>query len=126
MASVNKVILVGRLGKDPIQSGPAVKFSVATSEKWKAKDGQDQERTEWHNVTVWGKLADICKQYLAKGSQVYVEGKLQTDMYEKDGVKKYSTNIIANTVQFLSKVQPQSAEDSEMFPMINPTSEIPF
>lgn len=115
MASVNKVILVGRLGQDPSKSGPACKFSVATSEKWKDKDGNQQERTEWSNIVTFGKLSDICLQYLKKGSEVYVEGRLQTDKYEKDGVTRYSTSIIANTVQFLSKVQQKSATDEYEF-----------
>ena len=124
MASVNKVILVGNLGKDPERSGPAVKFSVATSEKWKDKEGNDQSRTEWSNVVTFGKLADICSQYLKKGSSVYIEGKLQTDKYEKDGVTKYSTSIIANTVQFLSKVQ--QTQDSGPVSDFGQSEDVPF
>ena len=102
MASINKVIIVGRLGKEPelkdVGQSQVCKFSVATSEKWTDKNGQKQERTEWHNIVVWGKLADICGTYLKKGSEVYIEGKLQTESYEKDGQKKYITNIVAATV----------------------------
>ena len=101
--SVNKAILVGNLGRDPeYRQGTTnvTTFSIATTEKW-TKDGNAQERTEWHNITTFGKLADVCAKYLAKGKQVYVEGKIQTDEYEKDGVKRRSTKIIASEVKFL-------------------------
>ena len=107
MASVNKVIVVGNLGRDPelryIQSGQAVaNFSVATNEKWKDKDGNNQERTEWHRVVVWGKSAENCAQYLQKGRSVYIEGKLQTREWEdREGHKRSTTEIVAQTVQFL-------------------------
>lgn len=108
MASVNKVILVGNLGKDPevryTPSGAAVaNFSIATTDKWTNKQtGKPEERTEWHRIVVWGKLAELCKEYLSKGRAVYVEGRLQTRSWDdKDGNKKYTTEIIANTVQFL-------------------------
>lgn len=115
MASVNKVMLIGRLGQDPKQSGSAVIFSVATSEKWKDKQGEPQERTEWSNIVCFGRLADVCTQYLKKGSEVFVEGKLQTDKYEKNGQQMYSTKIVANTVQFLSKVSQQTTNTIEDF-----------
>jgi single-strand DNA-binding protein len=105
--SVNKVILVGRLGQNPevryTPSGAAVaNFSVATNESWSDKSGQKQERTEWHKVVVWGKLAELCSQYLAKGRQVYLEGRLQTRQWQdKDGQTKYTTEVQAQTVQFL-------------------------
>ena len=105
--SVNKVILVGRLGQNPevryTPSGAAVaNFSVATNESWTDKSGQKLERTEWHKVVVWGKLAELCNQYLAKGRQVYVEGRLQTRQWQdKDNQTKYTTEIQAQTVQFL-------------------------
>src|SRR4051794_30670435 len=105
--SVNKVILVGRLGQNPevryTPSGAAVaNFSVATNESWTDKSGQKQERTEWHRVVVWGKLAELCNQYLAKGRQVYLEGRLQTRQWQdKDGQTKYTTEVQAQTVQFL-------------------------
>jgi single-strand DNA-binding protein len=105
--SVNKVILVGRLGQNPevryTPSGQAVaNFSVATNENWTDKQGQKQERTEWHRVVVWGKLAELCNQYLTKGRQVYLEGRLQTRQWQdKDGQTKYTTEIQAQTVQFL-------------------------
>jgi len=107
MAGINKVIVLGRLGRDPevryTQSGAAVaNFSIATSENWTDKaSGERKERTEWHNVSVFGKMAENCEKYIHKGSQVYVEGKIQTDTYEKDGETKKSMKIIANTVQFL-------------------------
>ncbi|MHB8069542.1 MAG: single-stranded DNA-binding protein [Desulfobaccales bacterium] len=106
MVGVNKVIIVGNLGADPemryTAGGTAVaKFRIATSEKYKDRQGNMQERTDWHRVTVWGKLAEICGQYLVKGKQVYVEGRLEYGSYEKDGVKHYTTDIIANTMQML-------------------------
>jgi single-strand DNA-binding protein len=111
--AVNKVILVGRLGQKPeerfTQSGTAVtNFSVATNEKWTDKAGQKQEHTEWHRVVAWDKLAKLCVQYLDKGREVYIEGKLATRQYEKDGQKHYATEIVASTVQFLGGA-PQGA-----------------
>jgi len=105
--SVNKVILVGRLGQTPevryTPSGAAVgNFSIATNESWQDKTGQKQERTEWHKIVVWGKTAENCSQFLAKGRQVYVEGRLQTRQWQdKDGQTKYTTEVVAQTVQFL-------------------------
>ncbi|MCC7440337.1 MAG: single-stranded DNA-binding protein [Bdellovibrionales bacterium] len=105
--SVNKVILVGRLGQNPemryTPSGAAVaNFSLATNENWVGKDGQKQERTEWHRIVVWGKLAELCNQYLQKGREAYLEGRLQTRQWQdKDGHTKYTTEIHAQTVQFL-------------------------
>ena len=108
--TVNKVILVGRLGKDPelrsIPSGTSVaKFSLATDERFTDKNGDKQERTEWHNIVVWGKLAEICGQYLRKGKLVYIEGSIRTDSWDdkETGVKKYRTEIVANTMQMLDK-----------------------
>ena len=104
--SINKVILIGRLGQDPelkyTPSGAAVcNFSLATTENWADKNGQKQERTEWHRIVVWGKLAELCNQYLSKGRQAFVEGSLQTRSWEKDGVKRYTTEINARNIQFL-------------------------
>ncbi|MDX1461125.1 MAG: single-stranded DNA-binding protein, partial [Xanthomonadales bacterium] len=104
---INKVILVGNLGADPetrySASGTAVtKIRIATSDVWKDKQtGEQQERTEWHRITFFGRLAEIAGEYLRKGSQVYVEGKLQTSSYEKEGQTHYSTDIIANEMQML-------------------------
>jgi single-strand DNA-binding protein len=107
MASVNRVILIGNLGRDPelryVQSGQAVTtFSVATNDRWTDRDGKPQERTEWHRVVVWGKQAENCANYLAKGRSVYIEGRLQTREWEdKEGQKRQTTEIVAQTVQFL-------------------------
>jgi len=107
MASINKVILIGNLGNDPevrhTPSGQVVaNFNIATNESWKDKAGQDQERTEWHKIVVWGKQAENCGEYLSKGRPVYIEGKLQTrEWTDKEGNKRYTTEIVANTVQFL-------------------------
>jgi single-strand DNA-binding protein len=104
---VNKVILVGHLGADPdmryTPSGQGVcELRLATSESWNDKNGQRQERTEWHRIVVWGKRAEVCSKYLSKGRQVFVEGRIQTRNYvDKDGNKRYMTEIIANDVQFL-------------------------
>lgn len=105
--SVNKVILLGRLGQDPelkyTPGGAAVcNFSLATTESWTDKSGQKQEKTEWHRIVVWGKLAELCNQYLGKGRQAFVEGRLQTRSWDdKDGSKRYTTEIMASTVQFI-------------------------
>ncbi len=117
MSGVNKVIIVGRLGQDPEmkavgQGATVTRLNVATSENWMGKDGQKQERTEWHRIVVWGKLAEICGKYLAKGRQVYVEGRLQTRSWEDNGQKKYSTEIVANTVQFLGSADNQTSAQS--------------
>lgn len=104
---LNKVILIGRLGKDPevryMPNGEAVcNFSVATSESWKDQSGQRQERTEWHNVTMYRRLAEIAGQYLKKGSQVYLEGKIQTRKYtDKNGVERTAYDIIVNEMKML-------------------------
>lgn len=143
MSGVNKVILVGRLGQDPEMKavGPGntvTRLNIATSENWMDKNGQKQERTEWHRVVVWGKLAEICGKHLAKGRQVYVEGRLQTRQWEDQGQKKYTTEIVANTVQFLGSPgersqsnQSQGSRDefSQDFgpePTFDSGDEIPF
>lgn len=105
---VNKVILVGRLGQNPelrhtTQGGAVANFSLATNESYKDKEGKKIEKTEWHKIVVWGKTAEICSQYLTKGRQVYIEGKLQTRQWQdKEGQTKYTTEINAQHVQFLS------------------------
>ena len=109
--SVNKVILVGNLGKDPevryTPSGTAVAtFSLATSERYKDKAGQQQEKTEWHNIVAWQQLAEICGKYLHKGKQVYIEGRIQTRSYDdKDGNKRYITEIVADQMQMLGSAE---------------------
>ncbi|MCP3176770.1 MAG: single-stranded DNA-binding protein [Desulfuromonadales bacterium] len=107
--SVNKVILVGNLGKDPelryTPSGAAVaNFTIATTERYKDRDGQTQEKTEWHNIVAWRQLAEICGKYLHKGKQVYIEGKIQTRSYDdRDGNKRYITEIVADQMQMLGR-----------------------
>ena len=106
MASVNKVILMGNLGRDPevryMPNGEAVaNFSIATTENWKDKSGVRQEKTEWHNIVMYRRLAEIAGEYLKKGRPVYVEGRLQTRKWEKDGVTRYSTEIVADQMQML-------------------------
>ena len=108
MAGINKAILIGRLGSDPevryTPSGDAVaNFSIATSEEWKDKNsGEKMERTEWHRIVAWRRLGEICGEYLSKGRQVYVEGRIQTRSWDdKNGVKRYTTEIVATDVQFL-------------------------
>ena len=110
MASVNKVILVGRLGKDPeIRSTPSgttvAKFSLATDDRYTDKNGEKQERTEWHNIVAWGKLAEICGQYLKKGKLIYIEGAIRTDSWDdkETGQKRYRTDIVANQMQMLDR-----------------------
>jgi single-strand DNA-binding protein len=118
MASLNKVLLIGNLGKDPevryTASGTAVaSFSLATSEKFKNKDGEWEERTEWHNVTLWGRLAEIAGEYLAKGKTVYIEGRLQTRKWQdKDGKDRYTTEIVGEKMQMLSRKDGSNHEEA--------------
>lgn len=120
MIGVNKAILIGRLGNDPelrrtANGTPVASFSIATTEKWKNKNGETQDRTEWHNIVTWGKLADLANQYLKKGRSVYIEGKITTRSWDdNEGRKRYKTEIVANQMQFLGgssevseDVQPQ-------------------
>lgn len=132
--SVNKVILIGRLGKDPeiryMPNGEAVtNVSLATSENWKDKGGEKQEKTEWHNLVFYRRLAEIAGEYLTKGSMIYVEGKIQTRKWEdKQGNNRYITEIIVNEMQMLSS-KSSSGEGadksaaSEPMPSSNPASE---
>jgi len=104
--NLNKAMIIGHLGRDPevkyLPSGQSVaNFTVATSESWKGKDGTEQEKTEWHKIVAFGKLGEICGQYLSKGKQVYIEGRIQTRSWEQDGTKRYMTEIIARDVLFL-------------------------
>ena len=105
MSSVNKVFLIGRTGKDPevkeVNGTTVAKFSLATSENWKDKDGNKKEATEWHNIVIWGKLCDVVRKYVKKGDLLYVEGKIRTDKYEKDGVTRYTTNIVVDQLTML-------------------------
>src|ERR671922_1891503 len=107
MPALNRVQLIGRLGKDPeskfTPTGKKVThFSVAISNRWRSKEGEAKEYTEWVNVEAWGRLGEICQEYLKKGSLVYVEGRLKTDKYEDKGETKYFTKVVAQMVQFLS------------------------
>lgn len=141
MGSVNKVILVGNLGRDAelryTPGGAAVaKFSIATTEMWNDKSGQRQERTEWHNIDLWGKQAETLSEYLVKGKQVYIEGRLQTDEYtDKEGVKRKSTKVRCDRVVLLGgggggggrapQRQAAAAGGSEhMEPMGEPVTEL--
>ena len=110
MAGVNKVILVGNLGSDPeVRTTPGgqrvANFRMATSRSWTGQDGQRQEKTEWHSVVAWGKLADICERYLTKGKQIYVEGRLETRQWQdkESGQNRYKTEIICETMQMLGR-----------------------
>jgi single-strand DNA-binding protein len=106
MGSVNKAILVGNLGRDAevrfTPSGQAVaSFSIATTENWTSKDGEKKEQTEWHRIVLWGKSAETLQPYLTKGKQIYVEGRLQTRSWEKDGQKHYTTEVKADRIVLL-------------------------
>lgn len=106
MSGVNKAILVGRLGKDPdvrhLESGAAVaNFPIATSETYKDKNGNKVEQTEWHNIVLWRGLAEIAEKYLQKGKMVYIEGKLRTRSWEKDGVTRYTTEVVGDQMTML-------------------------
>ena len=143
-SGINKVILVGNLGQDPevkyTAGGDAVTtLSIATSDSWKDKDtGQDQERTEWHRVVLWRRLAEIAGEYLNKGSKVYVEGQLRTRKWEQEGQTRYTTEIIARELQFLDsknttespKTNDSQEETEKSLPEIEDSSidddEIPF
>lgn len=121
MASVNKAIIVGNLGKDPevkfLTNGDAVcSFSIATTDSWKDKEGQKQEKTEWHNIVMYRKLAEIAGEYLKKGSPIYVEGALQTRKWtNKEGQERYTTEIVANSMQMLGG-KPQEKQQTPQEP----------
>lgn len=117
MGSMNRVTLIGRLGADPElkytpNSTAVCNFSLATSETWK-KDGQKQEKTEWHKIVVWRELAETCSKYLAKGREVCLEGKLETSSYDKDGVKHWVTKVIADRVVFLGSASGNGERSEE-------------
>lgn len=119
MSGVNKVILIGRLGGDPelkemSGGGNVCNFSMATSESWKDKNGDKQEKTEWHKIVTFNKLADICGEYLYKGKQVYIEGRIQTRQWDdKDGNKRYTTEIVAHQMQMLGNKDGDTPAKSE-------------
>ncbi|MFQ5902013.1 MAG: single-stranded DNA-binding protein [Thermodesulfobacteriota bacterium] len=141
MAGVNKVIFVGNLAADPevryTPDGAAVaNFRIATTEKWTSKDGEKQEKTEWHKIVAFRRLGEICGEYLRKGRQVYIEGKLQTRSWEdRDGNKRWTTEVVANTMQMLgspgdraSVPEPPMSEENTGGPSKSavPEDDIPF
>jgi single-strand DNA-binding protein len=127
---INKAILIGRLGKDPeVRYTPdgqmVTSFGLATDEQWKDKNGEKMQRTEWHNITAWGKLAEICGEYLKKGSLIYVEGKIQSNRYEdKDGIKRISYGITISVMKMLGGKQAQEPEGD--IPADMPVDDVPF
>lgn len=135
--SLNKVMLIGNLGKDPelryTSSGVAVAtFSVATNESWKDQDGNPQERTEWHNIVAWRKLAEICGEWLKKGKKVYIEGRIQTRSYDdkNTGAKKYITEVVADNIIMLDgrgegAGQVSGAAEPQA-PVSKPEEDLPF
>lgn len=132
--SINKVILLGRLGADPElkytqNQKPVANFSIATSEKWADKEGVQKEKTEWHRIIVWGKVAEHCKQYLKKGSQVYIEGSLVTRSWDEGDLKKYITEINSSRIVFLDeapqKTEPQNKDTSPSQPSFA-QDDVPF
>lgn len=114
MSSLNRAMLIGRVGKDvevrTTDNSKVASFTLATSERFKDRNGEVKEQTEWHNIVVWGKLADVCEKYVQKGSTLYVEGKLRTRSWDdKDGNKRYITEILASAIQLLDKKENSSA-----------------
>ena len=127
-SGINKVIIVGNLGQDPeikyTAGGAAVTtLSIATSDSWKDKDsGMDQERTEWHRVVLWRRLAEVAGEYLKKGSKVYIEGQLQTRKWEQEGQTRYTTEIIARDMQFLDSRGSSNSESTQKSSEMNDQS----
>lgn len=139
--SVNKVILLGRVGKQPeikqVGDNKVANFSLATSEKFKDKSGNKVENTEWHNVVFWGKQAELIEQYVGKGDELYIEGSIKTETYEKDGEKRYATKIKGSAITFVSKskkegeaqhVQGERSTKQYEEPVLNTqdTDDLPF
>jgi len=118
MSDVNKVFVLGNLGRDPeykfTDGGkPVARLSVATTRRWTNREsGETVEETEWHRVTVWGKQAEMCDKFLSKGNKVHVEGRLRTSSWEKDGEKRYSTEIVAESISFLSMDRERQGEST--------------
>ncbi len=130
---INKVILIGNLGGDPdlryTPGGtPVCKFSLATTRKWKDGQGNQQEKTAWHRLVAWRKLAEICSQYLTKGSRIYVEGELDYGSYEKDGVTHYTTDIVLHEMKMLGGkgAGDRSSTRDPDYPPPGPNDDIPF
>jgi single-strand DNA-binding protein len=137
MRGVNKVILIGNLGRDPelryLPNGdPVAKFTLATNFRWKDKEGQWQDKTDWHNIVVFRRQAEICNEYLKKGSPVYVEGRIQNRSWEdKDGNKKYITEIVAQSINLLGRKEPEGeAPEETAEPLVEETKtedeDLPF
>lgn len=140
MATLNKAMVIGYLGADPelrhLDSGTAVcNFSMATNEKWKDRDGEAQESTEWHRIVVWGKQGENCNEYLAKGRQAYVEGRIETREWEdKDGNRRWTTEIVAQRVLFMSsegdggkrRNEPPPRDEQSGPPDTHDDDDIPF
>ena len=133
MRGVNKVILIGNLGRDPdlryLPSGdPVAKFTLATNSRWKDKEGQWQDRTDWHNIVVFKRQAEICNEYLKKGSPVYIEGRIQNRSWEdKDGNKKYMTEIVAQSINLLGrKGEPEEEVPEEVGETKTEDEDLPF
>ena len=135
MGSVNKVILIGNLGADPelryTESGtPVASFTMATTEKWKDKSGTEQSQTEWHNIVAWRRSAEIASEYLSKGRSVYIEGKLQTKSWEKDGIKRYKSEVVADRLVLLGGKSENNNSNTQPKPPAEPTSnyedDLPF
>ena len=125
---INKVTLLGHLGKDPVvrrtEAGvPVAMFSMATSESYKDKDGNKQDKTEWHNVVVWRGLAEVAEKYLKKGSLIYLEGKITTRSYVQDNVTKYMTEIVADTFKMLDRKESSGGYHNAPLPEPPPTHE---
>lgn len=121
MPALNRVQLIGRLGRDPeskfTPTGKKVAhFSLAVSNRWKSKEGGMKETTDWMNIEAWGRLGEVCQEYLKKGSLVYIEGRLKTDKYEDKGEPRYFTKIVAQTVQFLSDTRASEAAEEQAGP----------
>ena len=136
---VNKAILIGRLGKDPeVRYTPdgamVTNFNLATDEQWKDKNGEKVQKTEWHRIVAFGKLAEICGNYLVKGKLIFVEGRIQTRSWEdKEGVKRYTTEIVANNMQMLDSKGQNKADESSSDSMSSnsassstPVDDVPF
>lgn len=128
---MNKAFLIGHIGKDPeiinLESGATIaKFSIATNESYKDKQGNRVNQTEWHNITVFGKLADVVKNYFNKGSKVMVEGKIKTDSYEKEGQKRYSTSIIMSGFEFLDSKGGSNPSTTQQSSQAEDNDDLPF
>ncbi len=131
MAGINKVILIGNLGKDPelrrtTNGSSVVSFPLATTERWNDRNGEKKDRTEWHNIVAWGKLADLANQYLSKGRSTYIEGRITTNSWDdKDGNKRYRTEIVATQIQFLGGSNSGAASEAPAGNSANSNESVP-